>query len=481
MSRPVYDPDVRYIGLGNLAAYSFDFKIEDLTQLLVIALDDTGEEVERVRGDDVVYLSSVDFNDIEGGGTVTLAANLPTDYTLILIQANDEPTQPFEFKEKFSFTLRGFEMALDFLGGAIQRLAWRANRTIGLNDAYDNDAVPFDGQLPMPHVATAMVRINDDGDGVDYGPTQAYIEEAFETAHDALDAINDHIADATDAHDASAISNIPSGNLAAVNVQTALNELQTDIDTRTLEADFQAHLSDPTDAHDASAISVIPAGNVGSSNVLSALYELQSDIDSRALQSDFLAHLNDILDAHDASAISVVPAGDIIADSVQDALEEIDSELQAHLVDISDAHEAVAIHLDPIVGLAADEVQEAIQILYDSISILTGGVTEWSTWRSHSFLAGQAATALAGELIDESLYSSAIFDYEVIRGTTIIANGRLTLQNLNGTWRATPGAYDGEAHGLTFSVSGTGTIQLELAANAGSNGTIKVSSRNIPI
>lgn len=50
-------------------------------------------------------------------------------------------------------------------------------------------------------------------------------------------AISDHIADAIDAHDASAISNIPSGNLAATDVQSALNELQSDIDTRALDAD----------------------------------------------------------------------------------------------------------------------------------------------------------------------------------------------------------------------------------------------------
>lgn len=50
-------------------------------------------------------------------------------------------------------------------------------------------------------------------------------------------AITDHINDTTDAHDASAISNIPSGNLAATDVQSALNELQTDINSRALDAD----------------------------------------------------------------------------------------------------------------------------------------------------------------------------------------------------------------------------------------------------
>jgi hypothetical protein len=42
-----------------------------------------------------------------------------------------------------------------------------------------------------------------------------------------------HIADGVGAHQASAISNSPSGNLTSINVQAALNELQTDIDNAT--------------------------------------------------------------------------------------------------------------------------------------------------------------------------------------------------------------------------------------------------------
>ena len=48
--------------------------------------------------------------------------------------------------------------------------------------------------------------------------------------------LSDHLSDTTDAHDASAISNIPSGNLAATDLQAAVNELQSDIDNRLLKA-----------------------------------------------------------------------------------------------------------------------------------------------------------------------------------------------------------------------------------------------------
>lgn len=49
-------------------------------------------------------------------------------------------------------------------------------------------------------------------------------------------AISDHLSDTVDAHDASAISNVPSGNLAATDVQSALDELQSDVDTRALDS-----------------------------------------------------------------------------------------------------------------------------------------------------------------------------------------------------------------------------------------------------
>lgn len=84
---------------------------------------------------------------------------------------------------------------------------------------------------------------------------------------------------------ASQVTNVPSGNLAATDVQAALDELQSDVDTRALATDLTDHLNDTTDAHDASAISVVPAGNLASTDVQAALEELQGDIDSLASAS----------------------------------------------------------------------------------------------------------------------------------------------------------------------------------------------------
>jgi hypothetical protein len=138
-------------------------------------------------------------------------------------------------------------------------------------------------------------------------------------------AISDHIADATDAHDASAISSIASGNLAATDVQAALNELQSDVDTRALATDLSNHISDATDAHDASAISNVATGNLAATDVQTALNELQGDIDT--LNTGLSNHLSDATDAHDASAISNVASGNLAATDVQAALNELQTDV----------------------------------------------------------------------------------------------------------------------------------------------------------
>jgi hypothetical protein len=61
------------------------------------------------------------------------------------------------------------------------------------------------------------------------------IQDQLDDKAEQLD-LDNHINDATDAHDASAISNVPAGNLAATDVQAALNELQSDVDTRALDS-----------------------------------------------------------------------------------------------------------------------------------------------------------------------------------------------------------------------------------------------------
>ena len=169
MARTTYAPKQTYTGNGTLADYTFDFKIEVNTQLLVVEYNTLNVEVERVRGDDVTYLNSVLYNPDTGGGSIQLAANLTSGHKLVLLLANDAPTQPFEFSNKLSFNLKRFEKALDFLGGEVQRLAYRGAQALRISDFEDQDT--FDASLPADISANIgnSIIVNVTGDGFEFG------------------------------------------------------------------------------------------------------------------------------------------------------------------------------------------------------------------------------------------------------------------------------------------------------------------------
>jgi hypothetical protein len=89
-----------------------------------------------------------------------------------------------------------------------------------------------------------------------YAGQTDYIEQLNQQDEEtaaAQQAIDDHIADTTGAHAASAISNTPAGNIAATTVQAAINEL----DTEKLSASATAL---PSSFASASINSITPTG-----------------------------------------------------------------------------------------------------------------------------------------------------------------------------------------------------------------------------
>lgn len=107
-----------------------------------------------------------------------------------------------------------------------------------------------------------------------------------------------------------------------------------------------------------------------------------------------------------------------------------------------------------------------------------------NTVNEHAVTDAQSATDLTGETVDFAVYSSALYEVEIIRGTTVISSGRIAVQNLNGTARVVTGLFlADEAHGVTFSVSQAALVaQLRAALDTGAgNGTIKLSRRLVPV
>lgn len=112
-----------------------------------------------------------------------------------------------------------------------------------------------------------------------------------------------------------------------------------------------------------------------------------------------------------------------------------------------------------------------------------GGGGGFSPWIVHPITDGQAATDLAAETLDLALYSSGVYDCEIIRGTTIFANGPVAIQNVNGTGRVRVGMLLTDiTTGVVFTVSQVGlVVTLRAACSAGpGNGTIKLSRRLVP-
>lgn len=165
MATPNYDVRSEYVGDGTLAQYSFDFRITDLSQLLVIQSDRYFNETFRVRGTDIINLVSVAFDPIVGGGVVTLTSILPNLSNLALICAVDAPVQASEFKNKADFTLRRIEAALDAVESGVQRAAYLAQRSVKLPEEYlEASATAFNTEMPIP-VSGMVIAVNDTATG----------------------------------------------------------------------------------------------------------------------------------------------------------------------------------------------------------------------------------------------------------------------------------------------------------------------------
>jgi hypothetical protein len=222
--------------------------------------------------------------------------------------------------------------------------------------------------------------------------------------------IDNHIADSSAAHTASAIANVPSGNLVATNLQTAVDELQTDIDTRAtssalstettnrtnadtaLQTAIDDHIADAISAHAASAISNTPAGSIAATTVQAAINELDGDVTAETARATAAEDaIQDALDnhiaavpAHSAQNISYDNTFSTLTESeVQGAIDELDAKIEAVIpsTDIPETSFAMANNqstpadvtgflLDPFAPMGAVTAIVTVRIFYGEFSSL---------------------------------------------------------------------------------------------------------------
>ena len=218
--------------------------------------------------------------------------------------------------------------------------------------------------------------------------------------------VNDHLGDADDAHDASAISiEDIDEKFDSDNVEGTLSELWGSVDLNV--ATLWAHIYTSDESHLASVITITDTlGKFTSDNVEDALIELINAVDtnisniannaSDILQNanNFNDHLADTVDSHDASSISVLDTGDYYAGTeVEAVLAEIAVEVDAntsglgtlttnfndHLSDTVDSHDASSISVldtgDYYAGTEVEAVLAEIGLTLDNLSVAASAIT----------------------------------------------------------------------------------------------------------
>lgn len=148
-----YAPSVSYIGNGTLATYAFSFKVRQAADILIMVFEtDTDLLVFQERGNVLANVTSVAFDALNGGGTITLPANLALDRKLIIKLAVDSPVQDFRFRNQTDFELRQFENGLDQLTAQVQRLNEKISRAFRMSDkaTYVDDLNTEIDVLPVP-------------------------------------------------------------------------------------------------------------------------------------------------------------------------------------------------------------------------------------------------------------------------------------------------------------------------------------------
>lgn len=170
-----FDVKEQWIGTSDTDVYTFDFLITNPSQVHIYIQDQFGNIINDTDGADTAVFSGVTFDAVDGGGTFTLVENLPNNYVLTALLANNSPDQPTSFPNARSFTFEIVEAMIDYMAAWGQRAAWLAQRSLRLHDLDDIDN--FDVRLPQ-NLSTfpgQVMIVREDGAAIGLGPTVAEI------------------------------------------------------------------------------------------------------------------------------------------------------------------------------------------------------------------------------------------------------------------------------------------------------------------
>jgi microcystin-dependent protein len=209
-----------YIGNGSVATYSYTFKVFSYSDLLVTTADLSDVETTLVFNTD---FSATGLGE-DGGGTITLAANLANGFKLTIRRVVDV-IQETDIKNLGAFYPETHEDQFDKLVMIDQQQEDAIDRSITFAETVDPS--DFDTTLPAALVGEANVTIitNATGDGFEVGPSAAAISAASSNASAA--AADAAAAAASEA--AAAASEIAAAASAAAALAAANSQLWNDV------------------------------------------------------------------------------------------------------------------------------------------------------------------------------------------------------------------------------------------------------------
>jgi hypothetical protein len=244
---------MRYTGNGSTSVYAYSFKIFDDDDLVVTVKDTDDDETTLTKTTDYTVSGVGELS----GGNVTLVNNsqawltsgsLKSNY-ILTIRRRLSLIQETDIRNQGTYYPEGHENAFDKFVMMAQQLQDQLNRAPIF--AETTDISSFSTVMPVPS-ANGYLRVNSAGTALELA--------TFDVT--SFEELDQHIDDTAGAHAASAISNTASGNLVATTVQAALDELQTDVDTRTAKST----LTTKGDIYVATAASTPDRLAVGSNN-----------------------------------------------------------------------------------------------------------------------------------------------------------------------------------------------------------------------
>lgn len=318
-----------------------------------------------------------------------------------------------------------------------------ANGVVPLNGAsqidpiylpsYVDDVLEFPSLSAFPAVGeTGKIYVALDTNKTYRWSGSTYIEVSPSEVRTVFGRSGDVVATPGD-YTASQVTNVPTGNLAATNVQTALNELQTDIDTRATQAALSAEITRATTAEGL----------------------LDDRIDQEILDRTAAD------DAEEAARI----AADLLLDQAIDdettralaAEDLIQDNLDNHIADPTGAHSASAISYDDTIvnRLTAIDVQDAIDELALRPAPSIGDIEETAVALS----ASQTNAPVSGLVFSPAVVRSfeVFLSVEVTTGVDLFETVKIT-----GTQRASSFTItvksSGDISGVTFDVTNLGQI-----------------------